>query len=89
MTTSTGVPNDGLQDRHNDWWPFSCDANQNRSRQLRNGSALTDFVEVEGVLPRDGAIEARLEERRPAVSVLVGAALVLLAHPSHTGVDSL
>ncbi len=47
------------------------------------------MVEVEGVLAREGAVEARLEEAGPALLVLVGAALVGLAHPGDAGVHAL
>lgn len=50
---------------------------------------LTKVVEVEGVVSGEGAVETGLEVARPARLVLVGAALVGLAHPGHAGVDAL
>ena len=50
---------------------------------------LTEVVEVEGVLPGDGAVEAGLEVGGPPGAELVGPALVVLAHPPHTAVHAL
>ena len=46
-------------------------------------------VEVEGPLAWDGAVEPRLEERRPLVSEFVRAARVVFAHAGHAGEDGL
>ena len=46
---------------------------------------LTNFIKVERVVPRDGAVKARLEEGGPAVPKLMWTALVVFAHPRHTG----
>ena len=42
-------------------------------------------VEVEGPLAWDGAVEPRLEERRPLVTEFVRAARVVFAHAGHAG----
>lgn len=41
---------------------------------------LTDFVKVKRVISRDGTVESRLEERRPAVAELVGSASIRFAN---------
>jgi hypothetical protein len=46
---------------------------------------LTNFIKVEGVVPWDGAVETRLEERRPSVSKLMWSALVVFADAGHSG----
>ena len=50
---------------------------------------LTEVIEVEGIVPGQGAVEAGLEVARPARLVLVRPALVRLADPGHPGVDAL
>ena len=52
-------------------------------------SYLSLTVEVEGPLAGDGAVEPRLEERRPLVSEFVRAARVVFAHAGHAGEDGL
>ena len=47
------------------------------------------MIEVEWVLPGEGAVEPGLEECGPAVLVLIGTALVRLADPGNAGVDAL
>ena len=46
-------------------------------------------IEVEGPLAGDGAVEPRLEERRPLVTEFVRAARVVFAHAGHAGEDGL
>jgi hypothetical protein len=46
-------------------------------------------VEVEGVVPGQGAVEPRLEIGRPAGLELVGSAPVVLAHPPNPRVHAL
>ena len=48
-----------------------------------------DFVEVEGVVARDGAVEPGLEERRPLVAESVRTTSIVLAYPCHTAVHTL
>ncbi len=50
---------------------------------------LTDFIEVERILPGDGTVESGFEEGRPDIGEDVGASLVVLTHPAHTGIYSL
>jgi hypothetical protein len=52
-------------------------------------ATLTYLVEVEGEVPCHRAVEARLEEGRPAVSEAVRSSTVVLADTSHPGVHSL
>ena len=52
-------------------------------------SYLSLTVEVKGPLAGDGAVEPRLEERRPLVSEFVRAARVVFAHAGHAGEDGL
>ena len=47
------------------------------------------MVEVEGVLPGYAAVEPGLEVAGPPGAELVGAALVVLAHPGHPAVHTL
>jgi hypothetical protein len=46
-------------------------------------------VEVERIVPGDGAVEAGLEVGRPAVLELLGATFVVLADPRHARVHAL
>ncbi len=47
------------------------------------------MVEVEGVVPGQGAVEPRLEIGGPPGLELVGSAPVVLAHPAHSRVHAL
>ena len=48
-----------------------------------------DFVVVEGVLPREGAVQSGFEEGGPVVFLNEDPALIVLADPGHPGVDGL
>ena len=50
------------------------------NQSQRRKRTRTDLVEVEGIVAGDGAVEARLEEGRPAVAELVRPTAVVLAH---------
>ena len=50
------------------------------NQSQRRKRTRTDLVEVEGIVAGDGAVEARLEEGRPAVAELVRPAAVVAAH---------
>lgn len=50
------------------------------TKQKGKKEKLTDFVKVKRVISRDGTVESRLEERRPAVAELVGSASIRFAN---------
>lgn len=47
---------------------------------------LTDLVEIKGEVTLHGAVEARLEERRPPVTEPVRSPSIVLAHSRHSRV---
>lgn len=50
---------------------------------------LTNFVKVERIISRDGAVETRLEKRCPAVTELVRSASIRFADASDARVNRL
>lgn len=50
---------------------------------------LTNLIEIKGIIAGHGAVEARLEVRRPAVPESMRSTFVPFADTGHTGVHSL
>jgi hypothetical protein len=57
--------------------------------ELGYTQTLTYLIEVEGEIPCHRAVEARLEERCPALAEAVRSSLVMLADTGHPGIHCL